>query len=333
MAHQVYKYLGVYSYTSDQRRRVYELIKSEINACFDVLASLKLTASELIMLCNRQLQITLAYRLLASPLNTHQLQMIEKTIWRNISVYGLLSKGLLPKNKYMAGTEGCLNLVPFDTFIQSPLPPYPFPRSTQHLEDNEWAHVYRFPHAPAAMQVSDLKGWECVRILEAIQHPESSDWLWVHLDGSWEDRLSGSAAIMVWSDRAALGLALPCPYYSSRDAEFWAFVQTVRYLISVGFRGEAFLCIDNSQFCPTHQLHLTGLRVKALGKRYCRVSSKKSPSMSVPGGSNLTSASAARGSLTPWPNVARMPYRCLNDTDNPDTKTQSHSKAKSPFTR
>ena len=117
--HQVYKYLGVYCYTSDQCELVYELIKSAVNACFDVLASLKLTASELIMLCNKQLQTTLVYRLLASPLNTHQLQMIQKTIWRKISVYGLLPKGLLRKNKYMGRTKGCRNLVLFLIFMQS----------------------------------------------------------------------------------------------------------------------------------------------------------------------------------------------------------------------
>ena len=58
--HQVYKYLGVYFYTADHATRVYDFIKTEINAFYALLAPLNLTASELVMLANKQL----TYRML-----------------------------------------------------------------------------------------------------------------------------------------------------------------------------------------------------------------------------------------------------------------------------
>ena len=65
---KVYKCLGVYFYTEDQGQKVLDFVKSGINSFFANLAPLGLTATELIMLCNRYLQPNIAYRLLASPL-------------------------------------------------------------------------------------------------------------------------------------------------------------------------------------------------------------------------------------------------------------------------
>ena len=52
---------------------------------------------------------------------------------------------------------------------------------------------------------------------------------------------------MVWPDGTTLQLALPRPYHSSKDAKIWAFIQTARYVQSIGASGRVFLCVDNSQ--------------------------------------------------------------------------------------
>ena len=51
---KVYKYLGVYFYTEDKCQKVLDFAKSEINSFFAHFAPLGLTATEVIMLCNRQ---------------------------------------------------------------------------------------------------------------------------------------------------------------------------------------------------------------------------------------------------------------------------------------
>ena len=68
--HEVYKYLGVYFYTNNHAHQVLQYIKATINAFYTQLAPLSLTASELIMLTNKQLIPTLAYRLLAGPVTS-----------------------------------------------------------------------------------------------------------------------------------------------------------------------------------------------------------------------------------------------------------------------
>ena len=64
-----HQYLGVLFYTTGHEHRILDYVKSEIRSFFVNLAPLGLTATELIMLRNRQLQPTIAYRLLASPLS------------------------------------------------------------------------------------------------------------------------------------------------------------------------------------------------------------------------------------------------------------------------
>ena len=74
--HKVYKYLVVYFYTSDQGQKILEFIKSESRSFFTHPALLGLTASELIMLWNEQLQPTIAFRLLAGPLTDAELHSV-----------------------------------------------------------------------------------------------------------------------------------------------------------------------------------------------------------------------------------------------------------------
>ena len=104
--------------------------------------------------------------------------------------------------------------------------------------------------------MSDLNTWSFDSILDELSSTDSGSWLWVYLDGSWDNPLAGSAAVLCWPDGTIVVLAIPCPYLASKDAEFWALVQCVRYLQSVGFTGSVFFCIDNSQVvgCVGHFL-------------------------------------------------------------------------------
>ena len=115
----VYKYLGVYFYTEDQGQKVLEFVKSEINFFFTNLSALNLAATELIMLCNKQLQPTIAYHLLAGPLNDSQLKAVEQCIWRNLSMFGRLPKFLSPKNRHTGKKDGSLSLIPFQIFTRT----------------------------------------------------------------------------------------------------------------------------------------------------------------------------------------------------------------------
>ena len=107
----------MYFYTEHQCQKVLDFVKSEMNSFIANLAPLGLTAIELIMLGNRQLQPTIAYRLLASPLTNSQLRVVEQCIWRDLSLFGKLPKFLLPKNKHTGRRDGSLSLVLFHIFL------------------------------------------------------------------------------------------------------------------------------------------------------------------------------------------------------------------------
>ena len=394
--HQVYKYLGVYFYTFDHSTQVYDCMRAEINAFYARLAPLELTASELIMLTNKQLLPTVAYRLLAGPVPDKQLYALQQLIWANISSYGKLPRLLSPKDRYGPRAEGGLCITPLLHFMRSqiynyglrylnsdgpsqsnesvrlaltapatnwlqesfvdsvhalggrchgfgpwnpcpvktlcpgeeihvefnsgwfsgsvltydetrasalirfyvdstefhvtdrhtfslhptsygpaapsvrlhltlappllslplPLPPHPFPYSSQCVDSNAFGYVFHYTGRLDPLQVSDLSAWSCDSILDALSSPDSDSWLWVYLDGSWDNPLAGSAAVLCWPDGTIVVLAIPCPYLGSKDAEFRAFVQSVRYLQSIGFTGSVFFCIHNSQVvgCVDHFL-------------------------------------------------------------------------------
>ena len=76
--HAVYKYLGVYFYTTDHIEKVFAFLKADIESFFAHLAPSGLTASGLIQLTNKQLIPTVSYRLLASPLDDSQLEHRQK---------------------------------------------------------------------------------------------------------------------------------------------------------------------------------------------------------------------------------------------------------------
>ena len=117
--HQVYKYLGVYFYTSDHSTRVYDFIRAEINAFYARLAPLDRTSSELFMLTNKQLLAMVAYRLLAGPVPDKQLYALQQIIWANISSYGKLPRLLSPKDRYGHCSEGGLSITPLLHFMRS----------------------------------------------------------------------------------------------------------------------------------------------------------------------------------------------------------------------
>ena len=62
---------------------------------------------------------------------------------------------------------------------------------------------------------------------------------------------------MVWPDGTTFGSALPCPYHFSKGAEFRAFVQTVRYLQSIGVCGSVFCCVHSSQVMQNVDAYLS----------------------------------------------------------------------------
>ena len=138
--HKVYKYLGVYFYTSDQGQKILEFIKSEILSFFTNLAPLSLTASELMLLCNKQLQLTIAFCLLAGPLTDAELQAVEQCIWRNLPIHSKLPRFLSAKNRHAGRAQGSLNLTPFKVFMHTQI----FNYSMRYLQgdgprkSNQW---------------------------------------------------------------------------------------------------------------------------------------------------------------------------------------------------
>ena len=110
--HEVYKELGVYFYTNDHEHQVLQYIRTTIHAFYAQLAPLSSTASELIMLTNKQLIPTLAYRLLAGPVTSERLYALQQSIWHSISKYGQLPRLPLRKDRHTH-----LKLVPLQTFM------------------------------------------------------------------------------------------------------------------------------------------------------------------------------------------------------------------------
>ena len=108
-------------------------------------------------------------------------------------------------------------------------------------------HIFCYPGPPHALQVPALLSWDCKSVATDAAHLDSHNWVWVYLDGSLDRPWSGSAAIIVWPNGNTLVLAIPCPYHSSKYAEFWAFIQMTRYLQDVSTNGTVFFCVDSSQ--------------------------------------------------------------------------------------
>ena len=155
----------------------------------------------------------------------------------------------LPPQPNSANPEPALNMSisPPLLYLQPPIPPYAIPYRSTQVGSNWFGHLFRYPEEIPLPQVSALVSWGCVSVRNAVEHPQANNWLWVYLDGSWDNPLAASAAVMVWPDGTVLALAIPCPYLGSKDAEFWSFVQCTRYLQSVGLKVQEFFCIDNSQ--------------------------------------------------------------------------------------
>ena len=138
------------------------------------------------------------------------------------------------------------------------LPPYAVPYSSIPIETNEYGHLFRYPEEIEPPQVPAPQSSGCSSIILALSYRIAREWLWIYFDGFWDNPLCGSAAVLLWIDGTVLVLSIPCPYLGSCDSEFRSFVQCVRYLESVHFRGKAFFCIDNSQLVDCVDWFLSG---------------------------------------------------------------------------
>ena len=140
--HAVYKYLGVYFYTFDHATKVLDFIQAEKDSFYAHLAPLNLSATELIMLTNKQLFPTVTYRLPASPLTDGQLALLQSKIWNNLVRYGSLPRGLSPKNRYDGTSKCCFGLMLFQVFMPSQVYNYSirYLNSEGPKQSNSWVH-------------------------------------------------------------------------------------------------------------------------------------------------------------------------------------------------
>ena len=98
-----------------------------------------------------------------------------------------------PPQRLPASPPVCqhMTLSPVLLTVPRPLPPYPFPYSSQYVDSNPFGHIYRYLGDPPRLQVSALSEWCCESVLEAWTNPRSAQWLWVYLDGSWDRPWAG----------------------------------------------------------------------------------------------------------------------------------------------
>ena len=148
-----------------------------------------------------------------------------------------------------AGPEPVLHLsiAPPLLYLPPPLPAYAIQYRSTQVGSNSFGHRFRCPEQIPLQQASALAMWGRVSVRNVVEYAQADSWLWVYLGASWDKPPTGSAAVMVWPDGPVLALAIPCPCPSSKDTEFWSFLQCTWYLQSVGLEGHAFFCIDNSQ--------------------------------------------------------------------------------------
>ena len=102
----VYKYLGIYLYTTDQKENLDLYIKNEISAFFTALATLELAHNELIVLTNSQLIPIITYRLIAHTMNPDSLQLFDNLIWKEICAQTSLPLRLSKKDRHGSKKQG-----------------------------------------------------------------------------------------------------------------------------------------------------------------------------------------------------------------------------------
>ena len=105
-----YKYLGVWFFNSSQATALVDYIQREITSYFHNLSVLPLSPGEIILLVNRQLIPILLYRMLAHPLNTPQLDIIQKMIWTKLAKACHIPLSTSPKDTFHAKSKGGLGL-------------------------------------------------------------------------------------------------------------------------------------------------------------------------------------------------------------------------------
>ena len=102
----VYKYLGIYLYTTNQKNNLDLYIKNEISAFFMALAPLELTHNELIVLTNSQLIPIITYRLIAHTMSPESLQSFDSLIWKEICAQTPLPLRLSKKDRHASKKQG-----------------------------------------------------------------------------------------------------------------------------------------------------------------------------------------------------------------------------------
>ena len=75
---------------------------------------------------------------------------------------------------------------------------------------------------------SDLHEWKCSKAYQMlVRAPPQA--LWVYIDGSEKNSLTGAAAVFFPHNAPTFAIAIPSPFRGSGDAEFWALLSCLRF--------------------------------------------------------------------------------------------------------
>ena len=76
---------------------------------------------------------------------------------------------------------------------------------------------------------SDLHEWKCSKAYQMlVRSPPQA--LWVYIDGSEKNSLTGAAAVFFPHNGPTFAIAIPSPFRGSDDAEFWALLSCLRFI-------------------------------------------------------------------------------------------------------
>ena len=156
-------------------------------------------------------------------------------------------------------------LLPFIQDLPKPHSSPPIPHGgTLSLSCKLGLHV-SLPAFQHRLFSSDLHEWKCSKAYQMLVRAPSQA-LWVYIDGSEKNSLTGAAAVFFPHNGPTFAIAIPSPFRGSGDAEFWALLSCLRF-IRLHLRAKH-ICIlsDNSEVvsvfgkaaddqpsqCPTH---------------------------------------------------------------------------------
>ena len=146
---------------------------------------------------------------------------------------------------------------PLPTYQMSPdhlLPPLcdspqlnptpPIPNGGQFSSATHPGLKIAFPQRKNVLLSADLKEWNCTGTVQLLEAATSTT-LWVYLDGSEKNHMTGAAAVFFPPDNDAFALAMPWPFDSLGDAEFWALLSCLRVLRTYTQYIAVFILSDN----------------------------------------------------------------------------------------